>query len=227
MKCAGLLLLLMASVQGQTGRSRSVERQQMAVGNQARHIAVQAQAAALQRASVERQAKSVRAGALVPDSLVDPAAVPWTRAGEAPANCERLDPARLVPLLEASAREAAVSPEVLLAVIRKESDFMPCAISSAGAMGLMQLMPGTAGALGVTDPFDPIENVQAGSRFLGSMLERYNGDLSLALGAYNAGPGRVDAFRGVPPLRETQNYVSDILRVLGGAGSIWESRAVP
>jgi len=102
----------------------------------------------------------------------------------------------------------------LRAVIAKESSFRPCAVSSAGAMGLMQLMPGTASDLNVANPFDPEENVFAGSRFLRYLLNRYNGDTALALGAYNAGPTRVDRNKKVPDIPETQAYVSGILGML-------------
>jgi soluble lytic murein transglycosylase-like protein len=96
-------------------------------------------------------------------------------------------------------------------VIRKESAFYPCAVSPKGALGLMQLMPATAEMLGVTDPFDPKQNVDAGAKFLKQLIEKYAGDLPLALSAYNAGPARVDTARGVPDIAETKNYVADIL----------------
>lgn len=103
-------------------------------------------------------------------------------------------------------------PALLRAVIGQESGFRPCAVSRAGAQGLMQLMPGTAAGLNVSNPFDPQENVFAGSKFLRLLLDRYNGDLPKALGAYNAGPARVDAVGGIPPIAETQNYVNSIMR---------------
>jgi soluble lytic murein transglycosylase-like protein len=100
---------------------------------------------------------------------------------------------------------------LLRAVIRRESAFQPCAVSRSGAMGLMQLMPGTAFDLGVENPFDAEQNIDGGSRLLKSLLDRYGGDLSLALGAYNAGPARVDAIKAIPPIKETQDYVKHIL----------------
>ena len=103
---------------------------------------------------------------------------------------------------------------LLRAVISTESAFVPCAISDKGAMGLMQLMPGTATAMGVSNPMDPDDNLRGGVRYLGQLLERYGGDLRLALGAYNAGPALVDRYGAVPPIPETQNYVREILNKL-------------
>jgi soluble lytic murein transglycosylase-like protein len=115
------------------------------------------------------------------------------------------------PLVHWAAQREGVQPALLRAVIARESAFRPCAVSSKGAMGLMQLMPGTASDFGVQDPFDPVENVGSGAAFLAQLLRRYGNNPALALGAYNAGPGRVDASGGVPPIPETLRYVSDIL----------------
>jgi soluble lytic murein transglycosylase-like protein len=100
---------------------------------------------------------------------------------------------------------------LLEAVARQESALYPCAVSRAGALGLMQLMPATATELGVENPLDPWQSLQGGGQFLKQLLDRYGGDLSLALGAYNAGPSRVDFYGGVPPIPETQNYVGSVL----------------
>ncbi len=129
--------------------------------------------------------------------------------------CERLSQLEIGPLIDSAARKEDLSADLLQAVIRQESAFQPCAVSSKGALGLMQLMPGTADDLGVHNPFDPIENVNGGARLLRQLMDRYGGDLNRVLGAYNAGPARVDAADGVPRIPETLNYVQTILGNLG------------
>ena len=115
-----------------------------------------------------------------------------------------------------SAREG-VDPQLVRALIHVESAYQPNARSPKGAMGLMQLMPGTARQYGVANAYDPITNIEAGVRHLRSLLERFPVDLAIA--AYNAGEAAVERFNGIPPFRETQDYVARVLQSIGGAGN--------
>jgi soluble lytic murein transglycosylase-like protein len=130
------------------------------------------------------------------------------------AACDRVTDADLSRWVQEAADREGLTPDLLRAVIRKESSFLPCAVSPKGALGLMQLMPSTAQDLDVADPLDPEQSIAGGARLLARLLERYGNNLALALGAYNAGAAAVDAFGRVPPYRETLNYVSGILRDL-------------
>ena len=137
------------------------------------------------------------------DPIVPVAANVITREPGAP-------PASIAQLVQQSAEKHRVDPALVRAVISTESNWNPRAVSSKGALGLMQLIPGTARQLGVRNAFDPAQNVDAGVRYLSMLLQRYNGDLHKALAAYNAGPGAVDRFGGVPNYRETRNYVQKV-----------------
>ena len=114
-------------------------------------------------------------------------------------------------LIEKYAQKNNLDPDFIKAVVKQESGFNPDATSKCGAMGLMQLMPQTAKGLGVTDAYDPEQNIEGGVKYLKSMMNRFNNDPKLALAAYNAGPGAVQRYGDVPPYRETQNYVKNIL----------------
>lgn len=116
----------------------------------------------------------------------------------------------LHPLISRAARRHGLEEALLVAVVSAESAFDPAAVSPKGAMGLMQLMPDTAERFGVERPFDPWENLDGGAAFLRQLLDRYGGDLKLALAAYNAGEGRIRDYQGMPPFSETVNYVSRV-----------------
>lgn len=113
-------------------------------------------------------------------------------------------------IIQEAAAEYDVDPALIRAVMQAESAFHPYAVSRAGAEGLMQLMPALADEMGVSDSFDPRENIRGGVRYLKQLLDRHNGNLDLALASYNAGPGNVARYGGVPPFRETRNYVKTI-----------------
>lgn len=128
-------------------------------------------------------------------------------------------------LVAAAAQRHGLDPALLHGLIRAESGFDPSATSGAGALGLAQLMPGTAAALGVTNPLDPAQSIDGGARYLRQQLDAFGGDPVLALAAYNAGPGAVRRYGGVPPYAETQTYVqkvtgyADAYRAAHGAGA--------
>ncbi len=114
-------------------------------------------------------------------------------------------------LIETYSEKNGLDSAFVKAVIKQESGFQPKVTSSCGAMGLMQLMPATANSMGVKDAYDPEQNIAGGTKYLKGLLDRFGGDKSLALAAYNAGPNAVAKYNGIPPYKETQNYVKNIM----------------
>ena len=158
-----------------------------------------------QRASVEQQLKFIKSPVLraIPASFAVPPPVAYA--------CAPMAQPELSKMIDSAAREHSVDAALVREVARQESGFRPCAVSPKGAEGLMQLMPATQAQLEVRDPFDPKESLSAGAKLLKQLLDRYHGDLALALSAYNAGITRVDRTFAVPEIPETQDYVTDIL----------------
>jgi len=132
-------------------------------------------------------------------------------AGYLPYAPHALTPSDLQSLVNSASSRNDVEPALVNAVVMAESAGDPSAISTAGAQGLMQLMPGTSAQCGLSNPFDPPQNVDCGTRYLRELLTRYSNNVELAVAAYNAGPGAVDAYHGVPPYAETRAYVSRVL----------------
>jgi soluble lytic murein transglycosylase-like protein len=210
-----LLLTLTGALRGQSAQERAMARQRATLDRQVSAISVQRAAAARQVGKGGQAAHAFFATSWAAPSSAPllSAAIPGGSAEAIPErNCSPLTGSEIDSIIQAEAAKNNLTPDLLRAVIRKESAFDPCAVSRKGAIGLMQLMPATAAQMKLLDPFDPAENVRAGSQYLKQMLDRYDGDLMLALSAYNAGPKRVDDAGGVPRIAETRDYVTDILR---------------
>jgi soluble lytic murein transglycosylase-like protein len=182
------ILLVAAAAMAQNKPSDSIQKQLAA--------------AAIQRESVRKQAE------LAAQFRPSPAVTEV----EPIADCDPLPAAEMTPIIDAAAQQNQLQTPVLRGVIEQESGGRPCAVSPKGAVGLMQLMPATIEQLQVADAFDPKQNVEAGAQFLKQLLDKYKGDLKLALAAYNAGPGAVDQANGIPEIKETKDYVDSIMK---------------
>jgi len=129
-------------------------------------------------------------------------------------------------LIQAAAAKYGLDPALLAGIVKQESNFNPNAKSGSGAKGLTQLMDATARRLGVTDPFDPAQSLDGGARFLSGLMKQFHGDPSLALAAYNAGPGAVQKYGGIPPYQETQRYIPKVLGYAAQFSRSWASSSV-
>jgi soluble lytic murein transglycosylase-like protein len=169
-------------------------------------------AAEKQRAAIAIQREAVKKQAATAGVWL----TPWgAAAGLAQPPCDPIADPSVTPIIEGAAKAHDIQPNLIRAVIEQESGFRPCAVSPKGAEGLMQLMPGTAEQLGVSDPFDAGQNIEAGAKYLKELIDKYKGDLAQALGAYNAGPGATDQAGGIPEIPETRDYVDAILKKVG------------
>ena len=203
-----LSLVIGAALHGATGP----EQQLAAAARQRASLESMTGSLRLQQASVRRQLNLAPARAeaffVVSESGVG------RNGTELSADCAPMSAFSARGLVEGAAKRAGIDAGLLQAVAEQESAWHPCAVSVKGAQGLMQLMPGTAAELGVHDPFDAEQSLDAGAALLKKLLTRYSGDLNRVLGAYNAGPARVDAAQGVPEIPETMQYVDKILNKL-------------
>ena len=183
--------------------------------------------AARMQTSIEKQRASMRKQVSDWISIGEPQSdeaflLPWPKPATPAANiawkmiepipCDPVPEAELERIVNEAADRQKVSPKVVRAIITQESGGRPCAVSTAGAQGLMQLMPEVQRQLAVEDPFDARQSVEAGVKLLRTLIDRYAGNLPKALAAYNAGPGAVDRAGGIPPIPETTNYVAKIVQ---------------
>jgi soluble lytic murein transglycosylase-like protein len=182
-----------------------------AISHQRQAVSSMAASLAAQRRSLQSQIAHLPAPAVSTLAPLPPP--PFLPLPEVPV-CPPLPSSELDALVEDAAEREDLKPDLIRSVIRQESAARPCAVSSKGAMGLMQLMPATALQFGVADAFDPKANVNAGTRLLKQLLTMYGGDVSLALGAFNAGPGKVTQAGGLPDYPETLDYVQKVLSFL-------------
>jgi soluble lytic murein transglycosylase-like protein len=145
------------------------------------------------------------------DSLYETLVSLVNTSSQTESGLNNVHPSSFDDFITQAAEKYELDPALVKAVVHAESNFTPSAVSKAGAKGLMQLMDATAQRFGVTDSFDPIQNIEGGAKYLRILLDRYDGNETLALAAYNAGEGSVDRYNGIPPYAETQSYVPKVL----------------
>jgi soluble lytic murein transglycosylase-like protein len=206
------LTLLVAAALGAAADPPSAadakEAQAASVARQLQAVAAMQPALTGQRLSISKQVGQAQSDGFF--LLGPPAPGPPRVDMPAETGCSPLPDPEIDALVRSAAKREGLEPDLLRGIAKQESGFRPCAVSPKGALGLMQLMPATAAQLGVEDPFDPKENVDAGARLFKQLLGQF-GDLGLALGAYNAGPSKVNEANGIPRIPETLNYVQKIL----------------
>ncbi|MFS0574486.1 lytic transglycosylase domain-containing protein [Sporosarcina sp. 179-K 3D1 HS] len=151
----------------------------------------------------------------IPDSLLSVQAINIPNAVPATSQT-KVSGGLYADIIKQAAEKYNIPEKLIASVIRQESNFNNEVVSRSGAQGLMQLMPGTARFLGVTNSFDPVQNIMGGSKYLRQMLDKFGGNVELALAAYNAGPGNVKKHGGIPPFKETQQYVRKVLGYYNG-----------
>jgi soluble lytic murein transglycosylase-like protein len=166
---------------------------------------------AAMESSLQQQRESVQKQAQTAGASMAPWTVPAPTEAPVAADCDPIPLPELSKMIDDVSGKHGVSADLLKEVARQESGFKPCALSAKGAQGLMQLMPATQVQFAVNDPFDAQQSLEGGAKLLKQLLDRYSGDVSKALGAYNAGAGRVDQAGGVPDIPETKNYVFSII----------------
>lgn len=182
------------------------QRAENAAARQKNSLLAMSKSIDAQQAAVQRQRQETRGFGPAEFSRGPESVAPMTGP-----SCDALPSGEIDALVDSAAQRTSVSPILIRSVMRQESAFRPCAVSSKGAIGLMQLLPSTADDLGVKDAFDPEANVLGGAKLLRHLMDHYDGNLGLTLGAYNAGEAKVDAVMGIPMIAETVDYVKRVL----------------
>jgi soluble lytic murein transglycosylase-like protein len=209
------LASIVMKTNAQRGASANVPRQHRVVPRGRVRLEARGVVFTERRRSPRLTGAGVAAAALVLFARqTGPSVVDERRPPSVRARAPDYDRRSLEAMIDDAAAAHGISAHLIRAVVQAESAFDPAAVSPVGAQGLMQLMPTTATLMGVSDPFDARQNVFAGTKYLSQLLDRFDGDVALALAGYNAGPTRVARCRGIPPYRETRRYVAKIRGLL-------------